>query len=162
MTPAVQERVTRQLRTVPRVPFQQIADREGLSVGTISALAKTAGLTRGKGGAGTHARPRGRPSEFGEQVVALRLSGQAVSEIMHETGLTRQGVDAICVRFLTQVLLATAQDLGMPVTMSKSRVTAVGKTPITYRVSILSVLCPALVHITDDQGLHAALKGVRP
>ena len=162
MTPALADRVTDQLRTVPRLTFQQIADREGLSVGTISALAKTAGLTRGKGGAGTHARPRGRPSEFGEQVVALRLEGQTVPEIMHETGLTRQGVDAICVRFLTQVLLAVAQDLGKPVTLSKSRVTAVGKTPITYRVCALSVLCPDLVHITDDQGLRTALKGARP
>jgi hypothetical protein len=162
MTPALRDQVTDQLRKVPRLTFQQIADKEGLSVGTISALAKAAGLTRGKGGAGTHARPRGRPSEFGEQVVALRLSGSSVAEIMAETGLTRQGVDAICVRFLTQVLLALAQDLGLPVTMGKSRVTAVGKIPIAYQVSTLSILCPDPVPITDDQGLRRALKGARP
>ena len=60
----------------------------------------------------------------------------------------------------TQVLLATAQDLGHACTMSKSRVTAVGAIPIAYQgLGPLSVPSAPTRSISfDEQGLRTALE----
>ncbi len=163
MTPAVAQRVTDQLRTVPRMTFQQIADREGLSVGTISALAKAAGLTRGKGGAGTHARPRGRPSEFGEQIEAMRLADLPMSEILAETKFSRQGVDSACTTFLRKTVQALAQDHGLSVVPTRAGLIVNGHriefAPARMAVRVLSTVVDGpMISIQDQDQLLTVLR----